>query len=69
MSEALHKIIPASEEAFLDEKEILRRLPISRRTLSNWKAKGFPTIKIGRRCLYSWNNVQSFLLRQQRGME
>jgi hypothetical protein len=60
---------PASEEAFLDEKQILARIPISRRTLGNWKAKGFPYIKIGRRCLYSWSNCQQFLLRQQRGTE
>jgi hypothetical protein len=57
----------ASEDAFLDEKQILARLPISRRTLGNWKTKGFPHIKIGRRCLYSWSNCQQFLLRQQRG--
>jgi hypothetical protein len=60
-------LAPASEEAFLDEKQILARLPISRRTLGNWKSKGFPYIKIGRRCLYSWANCQQFLLRQQRG--
>jgi hypothetical protein len=67
MSKNLHKLAPASEEAFLDEKQILARLPISRRTLGNWKSRGFPYIKIGRRCLYSWGNCQQFLLRQQRG--
>jgi hypothetical protein len=60
---------PASEDAFLDEKQLLARIPISRRTLGHWKAKGFPTIKIGRRCLYSWSNVQSYLIRQERGAE
>ena len=69
MSEQHFQTAPASEEAFLDEKLILARLPISRRTLGNWKAKGFPHIKIGRRCLYSWSNCQQFLLRQQRGGE
>jgi hypothetical protein len=43
-------------------------LPISRRTLGNWKAKGIlPYIKIGRRCLYDWASVQGALLRRQRG--
>jgi hypothetical protein len=59
---------PASGEVnFLDEKQLLTRIPISRRTLGNWKANGFPFIKIGRRCLYSWSNVEAYLLRQQRG--
>jgi len=43
-------------------------LPISRRTLGNWKAKGIhPYIKIGRRCLYDWASVQGALLGRQRG--
>jgi hypothetical protein len=47
---------------------LLARLPISRRTLGNWKAKGIlPFIKIGRRCLYDWASVQGALLRRQRG--
>jgi hypothetical protein len=55
-------------KAFLDEKQLLTRLPISRRTLGNWKAKGWlPHIKIGRRCLYDWQNVHSALLRRERG--
>ncbi len=54
--------------AFMDEKELLTKLPISRRTLGNWKAAGvLPYIKIGRRCLYDWASVQGALLRRQRG--
>jgi hypothetical protein len=53
---------------FIDEKQLLARLPVSRGTLGNWKAKGLiPYIKIGRRCLYDWLSVQSALLRRQRG--
>jgi hypothetical protein len=56
------------ETGFIDEKQLLARLPISRGTLGNWKAKGLvPYIKIGRRCLYDWPSVQSALLRRQRG--
>jgi len=56
------------ETGFIDEKQLLARLPISRGTLGNWKAKGLlPYIKIGRRCLYDWASVQSALLRRQRG--
>jgi hypothetical protein len=56
------------ERAFMDEKELLGKLPISRRTLGNWKTAGvIPYIKIGRRCLYDWASVQGALLRRQRG--
>jgi hypothetical protein len=58
----------SSETGFIDEKRLLSRLPVSRRTLGNWKAKGFlPYIKIGRRCLYDWASVHGALLRRQRG--
>src|SRR5213596_3121358 len=58
----------SADTGFIDEKRLLARLPISRRTLGNWKAKGFlPYIKIGRRCLYDWTSVQGALLRRQRG--
>ena len=58
----------SAETGFIDEKQLLAKLPISRRTLGNWKAKGFlPYIKIGRRCLYDWASVQGALLRRQRG--
>ena len=56
------------QAGFIDEKKLLARLPVSRRTLGNWKAKGIlPYIKIGRRCLYEWASVQAALLRLQRG--
>jgi hypothetical protein len=59
---------PASGEGFLDEKQILARLPVSRRTLFNWRASGkIPSIKIGRRCLYHGPSVDAALLRLQRG--
>lgn len=59
---------PPGETGFIDERQLLARLPISRRTLGNWKAKGIlPYIKIGRRCLYDWESVQGALLRRQRG--
>ena len=59
---------PADETGFIDEKQLLARLPVSRGTLANWKANGIlPFIKIGRRCLYDWPSVQCALLRRQRG--
>ena len=60
----------SGQTGFINEKQLLARLPISRGTLGNWKAKGLlPYIKIGRRCLYDWTSVQGALLRRQRGGE
>jgi hypothetical protein len=58
----------SGETGFIDEKQRLTKLPISRGTLGNWKARGIlPYIKIGRRCLYDWASAQGALLRRQRG--
>jgi len=56
------------KQEIIDEQEILRRIPISRRTLWNWKNRGIiPHIKIGARCLYDWENVHAALLRREKG--
>jgi hypothetical protein len=58
----------SEDQGFIGEKQLLARLPISRRTLGYWKANGIlPYIKIGRRCLYDWASVQGALLRRQKG--
>jgi hypothetical protein len=58
---------PPGETGLIDEKTLLARLPVSRRTLGNWKANGvLPYIKIGRRCLYDWASVHGALLRRQK---
>jgi len=54
--------------AFIDEKELLRRLPVSRRTIHNWRRAGkIPSIVIGRRVLFCWDNVATALRRLERG--
>jgi hypothetical protein len=58
----------SGDQGFMDEKQLLAKLPISRRTLGNWKTAGLiPYIKIGRRCLYDWTSVHGALLRRQKG--
>lgn len=55
-------------KVFLDEKELLRRLPVSRRTIHNWRRAGkIPSIVIGRRVLFCWANVAEALRRLERG--
>jgi predicted site-specific integrase-resolvase len=57
----------ASEGTFLDEKQLLTRIPISRRTAFSWVRSGkLPCVKIGRRKLFHWPSVEAALLRQQR---
>jgi hypothetical protein len=59
-----------SEDQFINEPEVLRRLPVSRRTLGNWKTSGkIPFIRLpgSRRVLFHWPSVEQALLRQQRG--
>jgi predicted DNA-binding transcriptional regulator AlpA len=59
--------IPAN--TFLSEKELLKRLPISRRTLWNWRhQKKIPAIVIGRRVLFCWENVSAALRRLEKGV-
>jgi len=58
-------------KAFIDEKELLRRLPVSRRTLFAYRNSGkIPSVRLGgRRILFHWPSVEAALLRQQRGAE
>jgi excisionase family DNA binding protein len=57
---------PSSGEGFIDQKQLLARLPVSRRTLFSWCVSGkIPHVKIGRRILFHWPNVEAALLRYQ----
>ncbi|HTX20496.1 MAG TPA: hypothetical protein VMD27_01360 [Candidatus Aquilonibacter sp.] len=70
MIESTHNTAPSGKAGFIDEKELLKRLPVSRRTAFNWQRCGkLPCVKIGRRKLFHWPSVESALLRQQRGGE
>jgi len=55
---------------FINERELLRRIPVSRRTAFTWVQNGkLPCVKINRRKLFHWPSVEAALLRQQRGTE
>jgi predicted site-specific integrase-resolvase len=55
--------------AFIVESELLKRVPVSRRTLFNWRCSGkLPFVNLGgRRNLYHWPSVEAALLRLQKG--
>ena len=54
---------------FIDEKQLLARLPVSRRTLFAWRASGrIPFVRLGgRRIFFHWPSVKAALLRNQYG--
>jgi predicted site-specific integrase-resolvase len=60
---------PAVKADFIDEKQLLERLPVSRRTLFSWRKSGkIPHVRLGgRRILFHWPSVEATLLRHQRG--
>jgi predicted DNA-binding transcriptional regulator AlpA len=59
----------SGESNFIDQKQLLAKLPISRRTLFNWRTSGkIPCVRLGgRRILFHWPSVEAALLRHQRG--
>jgi predicted DNA-binding transcriptional regulator AlpA len=60
---------PSGETGFIDEKQLLKLLPVSRRTLFSWRTTGkIPSVRLGgRRVLFHWPSVEAALLRMQRG--
>ena len=65
----LKPIVAPDAEGFINEATALTRVPVSRRTWYGWRQKGLPYIRIGKRIVYDWASVRSWLLRQQRGGE
>ena len=55
-------------KTFIGERELLKRIPVSRRTAFSWVQNGkLPCVKIGRRKLFHWPSVEAALLRLQWG--
>jgi len=48
---------------YIDDRTLSARTPISRITWQTWrsKGKGPPHYRVGRRCLYKWHEVVSWL--------
>lgn len=66
MDNKLHENAAPGGAGFIDEKELLRRIPVSRRTAFTWVQNGkLPCVKINRRKLFHWPTVERALLRQQ----
>ncbi|MGP8201953.1 MAG: helix-turn-helix transcriptional regulator [Limisphaerales bacterium] len=65
---SLQENAPPREAGFINEKELLVRLPISRRTAFTWVQSGkLPCVKIGRRKIFHWPSCEAALLRMQGG--
>lgn len=63
------KLAANNEAAFIDQAELLRRLPVARRTLFNLRKDGrIPFVRLGgRRICFHWPSVEAALVRQERG--
>jgi predicted DNA-binding transcriptional regulator AlpA len=66
---ALSRNVTPGETGFINEKELLKRIPVSRRTLFNWRTTGkIPSVRLGgRRVLFHWPSIEAALLRKQMG--
>ena len=56
------------ESEFLSESELLKRLPVCRRTLTSWRKRGqIPFVRLpgSRRVIYHWQSIEAALLRMQ----
>ena len=52
----------APESAYIDKKELAKRLHKTPRTIEIWMKQGLlPYIKLGRSCLFNWQRVVSHL--------
>ena len=60
---------PSAGSEFINEKELLKLLPVSRRSLFNWRTTGkIPSVRLGgRRVLFHWPSIEAALLRKQIG--
>ena len=70
MNEIEKQTTPANTTPdFINEQELLRRLPVSRRTLFSWRMTGkIPFVRLGgRRVLFHWPSIEAALLRKQKG--
>jgi predicted DNA-binding transcriptional regulator AlpA len=70
MNETEKEMTPAKTTPdFINERELLKRLPVSRRTLFSWRTTGkIPSVRLGgRRVLFHWPSIEAALLRNQKG--
>jgi hypothetical protein len=59
---------PSETVGIVDEAQILKEIPVCRRTLKSWRDSGkIPFLKIGKRVLYHRPTVREALMRLQRG--
>ena len=71
MSKSIQPTAAPSDSAagFINETELLRRVPVSRRTLFCWREAGkIPSVRLpgSRRIIFHWPSVEAALLRRQR---
>jgi len=59
---------PEGDRQFLTTAQLQKILPLSRRSIFEWRRKGIlPSIQVGSKILFHGPSVQAALLRMQRG--
>lgn len=59
---------PQAERGFITTDELQKFLPLSRRSIFEWRKRGIiPSVQIGSKVLYHWPSVEAALLRHQNG--
>jgi predicted site-specific integrase-resolvase len=60
---------PDQSVGFITSRDLLARIPISRRTLFEWRSTGkIPFVRLhGSKVLFHWPSVEQALLRRQTG--
>jgi len=59
---------PEAAPRFITTAELQKLIPVSRRTLFEWRQKGIlPSVQLASKVLYHWPSVQAALLRHQSG--
>ena len=62
------KLTAENEVGFVNEAALRVKVPVSRRTLFEWRQSGkIPSVKIGARVLFHYPSVERALLAMQRG--
>jgi hypothetical protein len=52
-----------------DTPELMRHIPVCRRTVASLRAKGMPFLVLGRRVFFHPASIQAWLMRKERGGE
>jgi hypothetical protein len=59
----MHDTARSDTAEYVDDRDLARRTPISRSQWQSYRHKGGgpPWLRVGKRCVYKWSDVQAWL--------